>query len=63
MHGDMKVSTKELARVMGVKRVVPSNPEAAQRHSGYLVGGTSLFGIEPRAVVRLLKPALVRVAI
>ena len=44
MHGDRKVSTKELARVAGVKRVFPSKPEAAQRHSGYLIGGTSPFG-------------------
>ena len=44
MHGDRKVSTKELARVAGVKRIFPSRPEAAQRHSGYLVGGTSPFG-------------------
>ena len=41
MHGDRKVSTKELARVAGVKRIFPSRPEAAQRHSGYLVGGTT----------------------
>jgi Cys-tRNA(Pro) deacylase len=44
MHGDRKVSTKELARVAGVKRVFPCKPEVAQRHSGYLVGGTSPFG-------------------
>ena len=44
MHGDRQVSTKELARVMGVKTVAPCSPEAAQRHSGYLVGGTSPFG-------------------
>lgn len=44
MHGDCQVSTKELARVMGVKLVTPCSPEAANRHSGYLVGGTSPFG-------------------
>lgn len=44
MHGDRKVSTKELARVAGVKRIFPCKPEVAQRHSGYLVGGTSPFG-------------------
>ncbi len=44
MHGDQEVSTKELARVMGVKRVEPCTPETAQKHSGYLVGGTSPFG-------------------
>ena len=44
MHGDRKVSTKELARAAGVKRIFPSRPEAATRHSGYLIGGTSPFG-------------------
>jgi len=45
MHGDREVSTKELARVLGVKSVRPCPPETAQRHSGYLVGGTSPFGL------------------
>ena len=44
MHGDRKVSTKALARQAGVKRIVPCKPEAAERHSGYLIGGTSPFG-------------------
>lgn len=44
MHGDLKVSTKELARVIGVKTIAPCNPETANRHSGYMVGGTSPFG-------------------
>lgn len=44
MHGDMQVSTKELARVLGVKAVSPCTPETAHRHSGYRVGGTSPFG-------------------
>jgi Cys-tRNA(Pro) deacylase len=44
MHGDLQVSTKELARVIGVKTVSPCSPDDAQRHSGYLVGGTSPFG-------------------
>jgi Cys-tRNA(Pro) deacylase len=44
MHGDRKVSTKNLARQAGVKRIEPCRPEAAQRHSGYQVGGTSPFG-------------------
>lgn len=44
MHGDRQVSTRELARVMGVKQVTPCTPETAQRHTGYLVGGTSPFG-------------------
>ena len=44
MHGDCQVSTKNLARAIGVKGVEPCKPEVAQRHSGYLVGGTSPFG-------------------
>ncbi|HAV37664.1 MAG TPA: Cys-tRNA(Pro) deacylase [Massilia sp.] len=44
MHGDCKVSTKNLARAIGCKSVEPCKPEVAQRHSGYLVGGTSPFG-------------------
>ena len=45
MHGDRKVSTKELARQIGAKRVAPCKPEDATRHSGYLVGGCSPFGL------------------
>ena len=45
MHGDRKVSTKELARQMGAKRVAPCKPEDATRHSGYQVGGCSPFGL------------------
>ncbi|MBI5271008.1 MAG: Cys-tRNA(Pro) deacylase [Burkholderiales bacterium] len=44
MHGDRQVSTKNLARAIGAKSVEPCKPEVAQRHSGYLVGGTSPFG-------------------
>ena len=44
MHGDCQVSTKNLARAIGAKSVEPCKPEVAQRHSGYLVGGTSPFG-------------------
>jgi len=44
MHGDRQVSTKNLARQAGRKRVEPCKPEVAQRHSGYQVGGTSPFG-------------------
>ncbi len=43
MHGDKKVSTKNLARQIGCKSVEPCKPEVANRHSGYLVGGTSPF--------------------
>ncbi|MFO1268193.1 MAG: aminoacyl-tRNA deacylase [Rubrivivax sp.] len=45
MHGDRQVSTKSLARAIGVKSVEPCTPEAAQRASGYPVGGTSPFGL------------------
>jgi Cys-tRNA(Pro) deacylase len=45
MHGDRQVSTKNLAREIGVKGIEPCKPEVAQRHSGYLIGGTSPFGI------------------
>ena len=44
MHGDRKVSTRNLARQAGRKLVEPCKPEVAQRHSGYQVGGTSPFG-------------------
>jgi Cys-tRNA(Pro) deacylase len=44
MHGDREVSTKELARFLGVKTITPCKPEIANKHSGYLVGGTSPFG-------------------
>ncbi len=44
MHGDRKVSTKNLARQASRKRIEPCKPEVAQRHSGYQVGGTSPFG-------------------
>ena len=44
MHGDLEVSTKQLARAIGRKNVEPCKPDVANRHSGYLVGGTSAFG-------------------
>jgi Cys-tRNA(Pro) deacylase len=44
MHGDCTVSTKRLARQIDRKRIEPCRPDVAQRHSGYLVGGTSPFG-------------------
>ncbi len=53
MHGDRKVSTKELARQAGVKKIEPCKPEVAQRHTGYLVGGTSPFGTRKRMPVYL----------
>jgi Cys-tRNA(Pro) deacylase len=50
MHGDRQVSTKNLARAIGVKSVEPCKPEVAQRHSGYLIGGTSPFGFKREGV-------------
>jgi Cys-tRNA(Pro) deacylase len=44
MHGDREVSTKALARAIGVKTVEPCAPDVAEKHTGYLVGGTSPFG-------------------
>jgi Cys-tRNA(Pro) deacylase len=51
MHGDRKVSTKNLARQAGRKRIEPCKPDVAQRHSGYQVGGTSPFGTKKRLPV------------
>ena len=45
MHGNRSVSTKNLARQTGAKSIEPCKPEVANRHSGYLVGGTSPFGL------------------
>lgn len=94
MHGDLKVSTRELARIVGVKSIAPCNPGIANRHSGYMVGGTSPFGtrrkmpvymeqtilelpriyinggkrgylvgMDPKELVRILAPRLVKVGI
>ena len=51
MHGNRTVSTKNLARQAGVKSIEPCMPEVANRHSGYLVGGTSPFGTRKRMPV------------
>jgi Cys-tRNA(Pro) deacylase len=51
MHGDCQVSTRELARQIGVKQVRPCAPKVADRHSGYQVGGTSPFGTRRRMPV------------
>jgi len=51
MHGDREVSTKNLARQIGRKSVVPCAPDVAQKHSGYLVGGTSPFGTRKKMPV------------
>jgi Cys-tRNA(Pro) deacylase len=58
MHGNRMVSTRELARVLGVKSVLPCSPETANRHSGYLVGGTSPFGTRKVMPVYLEKTVL-----
>jgi Cys-tRNA(Pro) deacylase len=94
MHGNKQVSTKKLARDLGVKTLAPCLPEIAEKHTGYLVGGTSPLGtrkklptymektiidlpkiyinggkrgflvsLAPEAIVRVLKPTLVEVAI
>ena len=58
MHGDREVSTKALARQLGRKTVTPCTPETAQRHTGYLVGGTSPFGTRKRLPVCLERSIL-----
>ena len=58
MHGDRKVSTKNLARQAGVKRIEPCTPEAARRHSGYQVGGTSPFGTRKKLPVYMERSIL-----
>lgn len=58
MHGDRKVSTKNLARQIGAKSVSPCKPEAAQRHTGYMVGGTSPFGTKKKLPVYIEKSIL-----
>ncbi len=65
MHGDRQVSTKNLAREIGVKSVEPCKPEVAQRHSGFLVGGTSPFGTKKamRVFVEASVLALPRICI
>jgi Cys-tRNA(Pro) deacylase len=58
MHGDRKVSTKELARQAGVKKIAPCKPEVALRHTGYMVGGTSPFGTKKPLPVYMEKTIL-----
>ena len=58
MHGDRKVSTKNLARQAGRKSIAPCEPEVANRHSGYLVGGTSPFGTKKRMPVYVERSVL-----
>jgi Cys-tRNA(Pro) deacylase len=58
MHGDKEVSTKSLARSIGVKSIVPCRPEIAQKHTGYKVGGTSPFGTRKTLPVYMEKAIL-----
>ncbi len=58
MHGDLKVSTKSLARQAGRRSVEPCRPEVAQRHSGYQVGGTSPFGTRKQLPVYMERSIL-----
>ena len=58
MHGDCKVSTKELARQIGCKKVEPCKPEVANRHTGFLVGGTSPFGTKKKMPIYIEKSIL-----
>jgi Cys-tRNA(Pro) deacylase len=58
MHGDRQVSTKNLARALGVKSIEPCKPEVAQRHSGFLVGGTSPFGFKREGVPVLVEASV-----
>jgi len=58
MHGNCKVSTKELARQIGCKKVEPCKLEVANRHTGFLVGGTSPFGTKKQMPVYVEKTIL-----
>lgn len=58
MHGDYKVSTKELARQAGCKKIEPCKPEIANRHTGFLVGGTSPFGTKKKMPIYIEKTIL-----
>lgn len=58
MHGDCRVSTKELARQIGCKKVDPCKPAVATRHTGYLVGGTSPFGMRKKLPIYIQKSVL-----
>ncbi len=58
MHGDCKVSTKALARQVGCKKIEPCKPEVANRHTGFLVGGTSPFGTKKKIPVYIEKSIL-----
>lgn len=55
MHGDKEVSTKNLSRLIGVKKLVPCSPQVVTKHTGYIVGGTSPFGTKNKLQVYLEK--------
>ena len=55
MHGDLQVSTKELARLIKVKTISPVSPEKANKLTGYLVGGTSPFGVKTKMPIYVEK--------
>ena len=55
MHGDLQVSTKNLARYLNVKTIAPVTPEKASKLTGYLVGGTSPFGIKTKMPIYVEK--------
>ena len=58
MHGDCKVSTKDLARQIDCKKIEPCKPDVANRHTGFLVGGTSPFGTKKKMPVYVEKTIL-----
>lgn len=58
MHGDCTVSTKDLARQAGHKKIEPCKPEVANRHTGFLVGGTSPFGTKKKMPIYVEKTIL-----
>ena len=58
MHGDMQVSTKALARHIGVKTVAPVTPERANQLTGYLTGGTSPFGLKTKMPIYVERTVL-----
>ena len=58
MHGDKQVSTKGLARIIGTKGVAPCDPVVANKHSGYIVGGTSPFGTRKTMPIYMEKSIL-----
>ncbi|MCX8084121.1 MAG: Cys-tRNA(Pro) deacylase [Calditerrivibrio sp.] len=58
MHGDLEISTKNLARFLGVKTITPCSPETVTKHTGYIVGGTSPFGTKKQLPIYMEKTIL-----